>query len=124
MAIVSSVSKDGKKLLMTLSPNGDPDIYLYDVESGEKIQMTKYRGIDVSGNFIDNDTAMIFVSDRLGYPNVFTKKLEENAPIEQVVFHGKNNSSVTSHNNYVVYTSRETNNEFGPNVFNLYLIST
>lgn len=124
LAIVSSVSKDGKKILLTLAPNGDPDIYLYNLESKEKIQMTKYRGIDVSGNFIDNDTGMIFVSDRLGYPNIFVKKLEENAPIEQVVYHGKNNSSVTSYNNYVVYTSRETSNEFGSNVFNLYLIST
>ncbi|CBG39702.1 Tol-Pal system protein TolB [Helicobacter mustelae] len=123
LAIVSNVSKDGKKALMTLAPNGDPDIYLYDFDTKQRIQMTKYRGIDVSGNFIDNDTAMIFVSDRLGYPNIFTKKLQENAPIEQVVFHGKNNSSVTAYNNYVVYTSRDTNNEFGQNTFNLYLIS-
>ncbi len=124
MAIVSSVSKDSKKLLLTLAPIGDPDLFLFDVEKKKTLQLTKYRGIDVSGSFVEDDGAMIFVSDRLGYPNVFYKKLEENAPVEQVVYHGKNNSSVSSYKDYVVYSSRETSNDFGSNTFNLYLIST
>ena len=124
MAVVSSVSKDSKKLLLTLAPTGDPDIYLFDIDTKQKRQLTKYRGIDVSGSFVENDKAFIFVSDRLGYPNIFYKKLAENAPVDQVVFHGKNNSSVSSYKNYVVYSSRETSNDFGPNTFNLYLIST
>lgn len=124
MAVVSDVSKDSKKLLLTLAPVGEPDIYLYDVTTNEKTKLTNYRGIDVSANFINNDRAMIFVSDRLGYPNIFQKELHENAPVEQVVFHGKNNSSASSFQNYVVYSSRETNNDFGYNTFNLYLIST
>ena len=111
-------------LLLTLAPTGDPDIYLFDIDTKQKRQLTKYRGIDVSGSFVENDKAFIFVSDRLGYPNIFYKKLAENAPVDQVVFHGKNNSSVSSYKNYVVYSSRETSNDFGPNTFNLYLIST
>ena len=124
MAVVSSVSKDSKKLLLTLAPTGEPDIYLFDIDTKQKRQLTKYRGIDVSGSFVENDKAFIFVSDRLGYPNIFYKKLAENAPVDQVVFHGKYNSSVSSYKNYVVYSSRETSNDFGPNTFNLYLIST
>ena len=124
MAVVSSVSKDSKKLLLTLAPIGEPDIYLFDVDTKQKRQLTKYRGIDVSGSFVEDDSAFIFVSDRLGYPNIFYKKLAENAPVDQVVFHSKNNSSVSSYKNYVVYSSRETSNDFGPNTFNLYLIST
>lgn len=124
MAVVSSVSSDSKKLLLTLAPDGEPDIFLFDLNTKQKTQLTKYRGIDVSGSFVDNDQAMIFVSDRLGYPNIFYKSLEENTPVEQVVYHGKNNSSVSSYKNYVVYSSRETNNDFGYNTFNLYLIST
>lgn len=124
IAVVSSVSSDSKKLLLTLAPDGEPDVFLLDLNTKQKTQLTKYRGIDVSGSFVDDDQAMIFVSDRLGYPNIFYKSLEENAPVEQVVYHGKNNSSVSSYKNYVVYSSRETNNDFGYNTFNLYLIST
>lgn len=124
MAVVSDVSKDSKKLLLTLAPMGEPDIYLYDVASNKKTQLTNYRGIDVSANFINDDKSMVFVSDRLGYPNIFQKELRENAAVEQMVFHGKNNSSVSAFQDYVVYSSRETNNSFGYNVFNLYLVST
>ena len=124
MAVVSDVSRDSQKLLLTLSPVGEPDIFLYDLKTKQKIQLTQYRGIDVSGSFVNEDKGVIFVSDRLGYPNIFYKELREDAPVEQVVFHGKNNSSVSSYQNYVVYSSRETNNDFGPNTFNLYLIST
>lgn len=124
IAIVSDVSRDGTQLLLSLAPETQSDIFLYDLRTKKSTQLTKYSGIDVSGNFIANDTAMIFVSDRAGYPNIFAKKLEANAPVEQVVYHGKNNSSASSFGDYVVYTSRESANEFGLSVFNLYLIST
>ncbi|PAF44210.1 Tol-Pal system protein TolB [Helicobacter sp. 11S02596-1] len=124
MAIVSDVSKDGTKLLLSLAPETQSDIFLYDLNTKKNTQLTKYTGIDVSGNFIDNDTAMIFISDRAGYPNVFAKKLAIDAPVEQVVYHGRNNSSASAYGDYVVYTSRESANEFGLNTFNLYLIST
>lgn len=124
MAIVSDVSKDGNKLLLALAPETQSNIYLYDLVNKKNTQLTKYPGIDVSGNLINNDTAMIFVSDRAGYPNIYAKKLDINAPVEQVVYHGRNNSSASANGDYVVYTSRESANEFGLNTFNLYLIST
>lgn len=124
MAAVSSVSKDGRKVLMTLAPKRQPDIYLYKPESKSVEQLTKYSGIDVSGYFVDSETSMVFISDRGGYANIYSKKLDLDSPAEQVVYHGRNNNSVTSYDNYVAYSSRETDNEFGSNTFNLYLIST
>jgi TolB protein len=44
--------------------------------------------------------------------------------IEQLVYYGKNNNSCSSFENYIVYSSRETENEFSSNTFNLHLIST
>jgi TolB protein len=41
-----------------------------------------------------------------------------------MIYHGKNNSSCSSHGKYIVYSSREGKNSFGKNTFNLYLIST
>lgn len=124
MAAVSDVSRDGQNLLITLAPKHQPDIYLYNVASKEISQLTKYSGIDVSGYFIDNERSMVFVSDRSGYANIYSKKLDIDAPVEQVVYHGRNNNSITAYRDYVAYSSRESDNEFGANTFNIYLIST
>ena len=123
MVVCSDVSKDGKKLVLTLAPNDQPDIYVYDLEKRIKTKITKYSGIDVGGSFVENDSKIVFISDRLKYPNIFAKKIGSKG-IERLVYHGRNNSQCTTHGNYIAYSSRETDNEFGKNTFNLYLIST
>jgi TolB protein len=121
MLVCSDVSRDGKRLLLTMAPKGQPDVYLYDLASRKARQITSYNGIDVNGQFM-NDGRIVFVSNRLGYPNVFAKRPGESR-IEQLVYYGKNNSSCSVHNEYIVYKARETNDAFGPNTFNLHLIS-
>ena len=122
MIICSDVNKDGTKLLITASPEGQPDIYLYDTKTKIKTKLTNYKGIDVGGHFVENDTKIVFVSDRLKNPNIFSKKIDGRG-VERLVYHGSNNSSATTFDNYVVYSSRESDNEFSENTFNLYLIS-
>ena len=130
MLVCSDVSEDGSKLLLTMSPNGQPDIYIYDKKTGVKNKITKYSGIDVSASFIDKEKRIVFISNRLGYPNIFAKSIPDKngkiakGGVEQLVYHGGNNNSCSAFNNYIVYTSRESENEFGDNLFNLYLIST
>lgn len=123
MVVCSDVNQDGTKLLITASPDGQPDIYLYDVNTKQKVRLTNYKGIDVGAHFVENDKKIVFVSDRLSYPNIFSKEINGRA-VERLVYHGRNNSSVTTFGNYVVYSSRESDNEFNKNSFNLYLIST
>ena len=123
MMIVSDVSKDSKKLLLTMAPKDQPDVFLYDVSTRKVEQVTRYGGIDVGATFVDDDSGIVFVSDRLGYPNIFTQKIGTQA-VTQMVYHGKNNNSVTSYDRYMVYSSREKASEFGAGTFNLYLIST
>ena len=42
-----------------------------------------------------------------------------------MVFHGKNNNSVSTYQNYIVYSSREDGkSSFGTRDFNIYMIST
>ena len=116
MAVCSDVSEDGNRLLLTLAPNGQPDIYLYDIRTNSKTRLTDYSGIDVSGQFMGADR-IAFVSNRMGSPNIFTKKIGENA-INQVVFEGKNNSTCSTYRDLLVYKARE-----GRGAFNLHLIS-
>ena len=123
MIAASAVSKDGNKILLTMAPNDQSDIYLYDTVNKKFTRVTTFSGIDVNGNFIDNDSRVVFVSDRLGYPNIFATSVDGGA-VEQMVFHGKNNNSISTFKNYIVYSSRESVNEYAQKTFNLYLIST
>jgi len=121
MAVCSDVSEDGQKLLMTLAPNGQPDIYLYDTITQGKTRLTDYSGIDVSGQFLGNNS-IAFVSNRMGYPNIFSKKMDSSA-VMPLVYSGKNNSSLSSYKNLLVYKARESGGTFGGNSFNLHLMS-
>ncbi len=121
MIVCSDVSSDGKKLLVTMAPSSQPDIYLYNVSRRSFKRLTSYRGIDVGGQFLGSDK-IVFVSDRLGYPNIFAKKLSSSS-VEQLVYYGKTNSACSVHGDYVVYEARESSNAFSKNTFNLHLIS-
>ena len=122
MLVCSDVSEDGKRLLLTMAKNGQPDIYLYNVKSKKYVRETKYGGIDVGGHFKDDDS-IVFISSRLGFPNIFFKKLGSSA-VEQMVYYGRSNSACSTYGDYVVYKARESSNAFSKNTFNLHLIST
>ncbi|EQD96492.1 translocation protein TolB [Helicobacter pylori PZ5056] len=123
MAVVSSVSSDGSKILMSLAPDGQPDVYLYDTHKKTKTKITRYPGIDVSGVFLEDDKSMAFVSDRSGYPNIYMKKLGLKESAEQLLYEGRSNESIDAYKDSIVYVSRENLNEFGKTVFNLNLIA-
>jgi len=122
MMICSDVSNDGKTLLLTMALDGQPDIYSFDVTTRKYKRLTRYSGIDVNGQFMGKDQ-IVFISSRLGYPNVFTKHLDTDE-IEQMVYYGKSNVSCSAHGKYIVYVARESSNAFSQNTFNLHLIST
>ncbi len=122
MLVCSDVSEDGKHLLLTMAPHGQPDIYNYNVQTHKYKRLTTYSGIDVNGQFMGKNK-IVFISSRLGYPNLFSKRLDTNE-VEQMVYYGNSNVACSVHGNYVVYTARETSNEFSQNTFNLQLIST
>ena len=121
MMICSDVSYDGKTLLLTMAKNGQPDIYTYNTDTKKYRRETIYGGIDVNAQFMDKNR-IIFISSRLGYPNVFSKMLDTKE-VEQMVYYGRSNSACSSNGEYIVYKARETSNAFDKNTFNLHLIS-
>ena len=123
MLVCSDVSKNGAKLLLTMAPHGQADIYELDVASKSKKRITKFNGIDVNGKYVDDESRIVFVSNRLGYANIFKKSVHSSA-VSQVVYHGRNNNAVDAYNNKIVYSSRESKKSFGSNKFNLYLTSS
>jgi TolB protein len=119
MLIVSDVK--GNKILLTLAPNGQPDVYMMDLKTKKLTRITTYPGIDVNGKFWV-DGKIVFVSDRYGIPYVFSKDLKT-GEIKRVLYHGKNQVGVDAYKNYLVISSRETANAFKPNTFNLFLVN-
>ena len=117
MLIVSDV--DPKKgILLTLAPNGMPDVYLY--KDNHLTQITHYPGIDVSGKFWGDK--IVFISNRYGVPYVFQKDLVT-GNVTRVLYQGKNQVGVDTFNNLMVISTRETNNAFKNNTFNLFLVN-
>jgi len=113
MLICSDVSDDGSKLLLTMAPDSQPDIYLF--SGGNAKRLTTFSGIDVGGKFADGEQSVVFVSNRLGTPNIFKMPITGGS-VTQIVHHGTNNASVDAHNSEVVYSSKE-----GRKSFNIYL---
>ncbi|GIT98276.1 Tol-Pal system protein TolB [Sulfurovum sp. TSL1] len=123
MLVCSDVNSDGSKLLLTMAPEGQADIYEFDLASQSKRRITTFKGIDVNGRYVDDESRIVFVSNRLGYANVFKKSIA-GGPTSQVVYHGRNNNACDAYEDKIVYSSRESSNAFGDNTFNLYLTST
>ena len=122
MLVCSDVSDNSKKLLLTMAPKGQPDVYMYDTDKRKYKKITKFSGIDVNGQFMGSDS-VVFISNRLGYPNVFSKSIKT-GEVEQMVYYGKSNSSCSVNGEYIVYKARESSSAFSKNTFNLHLIST
>jgi len=118
LLIVSDVQKN--RLLLTLAPEGQPDVYEYDIKSKKLRKITKYNGIDVNGKFWGDK--LVFISDRYGMPMVFSKDMD-NGTIQRVLYHGKNQVGVDAYKNYLVISTRETSKAFGDNTFNLFLVN-
>jgi TolB protein len=118
MLVVSDVKNN--KLLLTLAPNDQADIYEYDLINKKLTRLTKYKGIDVSGKFY-GDNNILFISNRLGNPNVYQKDLS-NDIVKKVIYYSKNQISLANYKNDIVISTRETNNAFEKNTFNLLLI--
>ena len=123
MVVCSDVSADYSKILVTMAPEGHADIYQVNPATGSKKRVTKFNGIDVNGKYVDDEKSIAFVSNRLGYANVFRKAINSDA-VTPVVYHGKNNNACDTYRDQVVYSSRESSSAFGRNKFNLYLTSS
>ncbi|MBM4355557.1 MAG: hypothetical protein FJ109_17510 [Deltaproteobacteria bacterium] len=101
-------SRDGSTAAVTLSKDGDPDIYLLVGTTGEELaRLTFSPGIDTSPSWSPTGTDLAFVSDREGTPQIFTMRASGEEQ-KRVTFAGFYNTSPNWHpfGPYVVYSSQ------------------
>ncbi len=109
MLVCSDVSRDAKRLLLTMAPNGQPDIYEYSLDSKDLNQITKFSGIDVNGKYVGDESKIVFVSDRTGKANIYLKSIGSSA-VSKVAIYGSNNSSCDAFDRYIIYSVKESGN--------------
>jgi len=88
-----SWSPDGQRLAVTLSYEGNPDIYILNIADGQFRRLTNSPTIDTEAVWIDNDT-LVFTSDRSGGPQLYEIPAR-GGRAERITFEGNYNASAT-----------------------------
>lgn len=88
-----SWSPDGERLAVTLSFEGNPDIYILNVDSGQTRRITQSPAIDTEAVWVDDQT-LIFTSDRSGGPQLYEVSAS-GGRATRVTFEGNYNASAT-----------------------------
>lgn len=88
-----SWSPDGKRLAVTLSHEGNPDIYIYQIDAGSLRRITESDAIDTEPVWLDDDT-LIFTSDRSGGPQLYEVS-SRGGRASRITFEGGYNASAT-----------------------------
>jgi len=87
-----SFSPDGRKLVITLGGvDGNPDIYVLDINSRQKTRLTTHRAIDTEGSWSPDGKYIYFTSDRSGGPQIYRVPAAGGTP-ERVTFEGSYNA--------------------------------
>jgi len=88
-----SWSPDGERLALTLSHEGNPEIYVFQVDSGALRRITDSPAIDTEAVWADNDT-IVFTSDRSGGPQLYEVSAR-GGRATRITFEGSYNASAT-----------------------------
>ena len=87
-----SFSPDGRKLVITLGGvDGNPDIFVLDINSRRTTRLTTHRAIDTEGTWSPDGRYIYFTSDRSGGPQVYRVSANGGSP-ERVTFEGSYNA--------------------------------
>ncbi len=85
-------SPDGRKLVVTLGGvEGNPDIYILDINSRTTTRLTTHRAIDTEGSWSPDGQYVYFTSDRSGGPQIYRIAAGGGTP-ERVTFEGSYNA--------------------------------
>lgn len=97
---------DGNNMLLTLSYQGNPDLYLLNRNGKITKQITKNAGINVSATISPDGKKAVFVSDRSGKPQLYLMDLNTKRT-QRITFKGTENAEPDWHptDDLIVYSS-------------------
>lgn len=110
----AALSPDGRSVAVTLSKDGNPEIYLLDPTSGEvKQRLTENWGIDTSPSWSPDGSRIAFVSDRHGSPQVWVMNADGSGQ-KRLTFQGDYNQTPdwNPRGDRIAFTARDERNVF------------
>jgi len=106
MLVASDVSQDGNRVLLTMAPNGQTDIYEFNINTKGTKRITHFSGIDVNGKYIGDESRIAFVSNRIGRANIYTKSIGSRS-VSRAARYGNNNDSCDAFGQHILYSVKE-----------------
>jgi len=91
MNLAPAWSPDNKSMVVTLSKDGSPDLYLMSTSGKIIRQLTKRAGINVSASWSPDGSKIVFVSDRSGSPQLYIMNMR-NYNVQRLTFSGSENT--------------------------------
>ncbi|SMN13439.1 tolB protein precursor, periplasmic protein involved in the tonb-independent uptake of group A colicins [Bathymodiolus heckerae thiotrophic gill symbiont] len=82
---------NGKSLVLTLSKNGNKDIYSYHLASKQLTRLTHHKAIDTEASYSADGKRLVFTSNRSGQVQIYIKNLTNNQ-INRITFTGRYNA--------------------------------
>jgi TolB protein len=86
-----SWSPDGRRLALTLSQDGNPEIYIMEVGNGALKRLTTNPAIDTEPAWAPDGKSLVFTSDRGGSPQLYRIASWGGQP-QRLTFEGKYNA--------------------------------
>lgn len=105
--ITPSWPPEGDRMVLTLSRDDNPDLYLTDNNGQVLRRLTHGEGVNVSPSFSPDGRRLAFVSDRSGTPQVYIMDLRTMA-VQRLTFQGNDNTtpSWSPDGKWIAYTGR------------------
>ncbi|PSQ92439.1 MAG: Tol-Pal system protein TolB [Proteobacteria bacterium SW_6_67_9] len=85
-------SPDGERLALTLSHEGNPELYVLDLGTDELQRVTRNSGIDTSPAWMPSGEQIVFTSDRAGGPQLYKAAADGSGQAERLTFDGAYNA--------------------------------
>ncbi|MBF0285708.1 MAG: Tol-Pal system protein TolB [Magnetococcales bacterium] len=87
-----SLSPDGTRMAMTLTKDGNAEIYVKDLRGGGLKRLTESSAIDTSPSWSPDGNSIVFTSSRGGSPQIYVMDANGGG-VKRLSFEGKNNSA-------------------------------
>ncbi|HDQ39729.1 MAG TPA: hypothetical protein ENN39_01690 [Desulfonatronum sp.] len=108
-SVISPAFHPGGDIVVSLDPDGRPDIYQLGKDLKIDRKLVQSWAIDISPSFDESGTKMVFVSSRLGNPHIFFMDMNT-GDVRRVTYEGTYNTNPSlSPDGRMVVFSRQTN---------------
>ncbi len=110
LSLIGGVSPDGKALVFTSSGGSNPSIYIYNLETQQKVQITnKKTAVDGSPSYSPDGKYITFVSNRAGNPQIYVMELAtgETKPLTKK-FNWSDTPQWSPTGEWIVFSGRES----------------